>query len=119
MIILKSMFRSLLIPAFILTLIGVSSPVLAGAPNLWWKHIKPTDLSQSECLDRAEALLKDNKAGKTKVVDDSVLARNETTNLVVECLSSNGDTEIVVIIAGSDFKEGHKLYSTLVKGFQD
>ncbi|MCI0531886.1 MAG: hypothetical protein L0Y74_08070, partial [candidate division Zixibacteria bacterium] len=87
-------------------------------PNLWWNHLGPLNISQSECVSKGKTLLSENKAGKIQASEDSLHAKSDTSISVIECLSFGTGITVMVVVASNDVAKGDKLFNQLKKGME-
>ncbi|MGR9105391.1 MAG: hypothetical protein ACU843_00520 [Gammaproteobacteria bacterium] len=100
-----------------LSLFALSSgTAFAAAPNLWWDHIGPLDISQKDCIAKGKNLLSSNKAGKIQESVDSLHAMNDTSISVIECLPFGKGMTVMVVVSSSDVGKGDKMFNNLKKG---
>ena len=97
----------------------VCESALASPPNLWWDHVGPLDLSQTECVTKAKALLSANKAGKIQVSEDSLHAKNDSSISVIECLSFGKGMTVMLVVSSNDLEKGDKLFNHLKNGMAE
>lgn len=87
----------------------------AGAtPNVYWHHVR-SSASQQECLDKAEAVLLAEKAGRIVKDNDSVRSWSDKTTGVVECLKADSGLMVMVLVASDDAHEASQLQEKLEK----
>jgi len=87
----------------------------AGAtPNVYWHHVH-SSASQQECLDKAEAVMLAEKAGRIEKDNDSVRSWSEKTAGVVECLKADSGLMVMVLVASDDAHEASQLQDKLEK----
>ena len=100
-----------------------ATSTFAMPPNLWWDHVEPGLSSQSECMEKADTVLRRETAASMAVKpenfegdDRMILFHNDTTRAVIECMQM-GDRQLVLIMTTSNELEfGNKLYEALKKG---
>lgn len=97
-------------------LTGASQAALA-TPNMYWDHIQ-SNLSVSECVNKAESLMNTEKAGKISKDSDSVRSWNEKTLGVIECIPMGEHMNVMVLVGSDDASVGSKLFNALKKGMQ-
>jgi len=93
-----------------------SGSALAASPNLWWDHIGPLDISQSDCITKGRQLLSENKAGRIQGSEDSLHAKNDTSISVIECLSFGKGMTVSVVVSSNNVAQGDKLFNSLKSG---
>lgn len=91
-------------------------PAWAASPNLWWDHIGPLDMSQSDCVSKGKKLLSDNDAGKIQAREDSLHAKSDSSISVIECLSFGQGMTVMVVVTSNNLAQGDKLFNSLKTG---
>lgn len=91
-------------------------PAWAASPNLWWDHIGPLDMNQSECVSKGKKLLSDNDAGTIQASEDSLHAKSDSSISVIECLSFGQGMTVMVVVSSNNLAQGDKLFNSLKKG---
>lgn len=99
--------------------------VFATPPNLWWDYVNSTEGNQTECVKKAESVLRqeiaklDNqKSGKFTADKSSVLFSNDTIRAVVECMTLPDRQMILIITSSNEITVGSSLYEDLKKSLQ-
>ena len=94
----------------------VCGSAMAAPPNLWWDHVGPLNMSQTECVAKAKSLLSANKAGKIQASEDSLHAINDFSISVIECLSFSKAMTVMVVVSSNDLEKGDRLFNHLKNG---
>lgn len=93
---------------------------LAAPPNLWWTHVESSGDNQTECVKKAESILRreiaklsTEESGKFTVDEGSVRFKNNAIRAVIECMSLPDRNTVLIITSSNEIPIGSKLYETL------
>lgn len=100
--------------AFSAALAAASVGEVQATPNVYWHHV-PSTLSQQQCLDKAEAVMLGEKAGRIVKDDDSVRSWTDKTVGIVECLKVERGLFVMVLVASDDAHDASSLQDKLEK----
>jgi hypothetical protein len=91
-------------------------PAAWARPNMWWDHFESLAANQADCVNKAETILADEKAGQPSRDADSVRAWTENSVAVAECIQFGDKLIVSVMVSSDDSAAGNTLYSALRAG---
>jgi hypothetical protein len=103
--------------ALLAALLLGGAPAFA-APSLYWDHLDGGAMSQADCVNKAESVMKSEKASQITKSEDSVRSWSEQMVGTVECIKTDGKLMIMVLVGSNDATAGNVMFTALKKGMQ-
>lgn len=92
-----------------------ASTAFAAAPDTWWDHVEFAG-NHAACVAQAETVMSGKIKGNAKKGEDNVVARDEETVAVIECLPMGDKMVAMVLVSSSNVESGNQVFESLKRG---